>query len=239
MTNSPHQTRNAVIGILLTCVLLYFALYANKLFFGVDANHSNALWLLLSRIYIWIILGVIFLYAAKVERQPFLLWKNKKYRWWKIILFAISILIIYSMINNFSFVIFKHFGIDLEKASPQTKLIACIFKSNIPLLVLTCITAGITEELLFRGYLLPRLIQVSKSPVFAIIFSALLFTAGHIGWSSWREIIGPFCMGVIFAVFYWKYRNINLLIALHFIIDIIATLNMVHPLFNDMVIIQF
>jgi membrane protease YdiL (CAAX protease family) len=37
------------------------------------------------------------------------------------------------------------------------KVLVQVLKKNRLLLVFTCLTAGITEEIIFRGYLLPRL----------------------------------------------------------------------------------
>jgi membrane protease YdiL (CAAX protease family) len=220
MTNTKNNTLTIIGGILLMIILMSFVPAFGKLFHIPD-NHF-AFGFFLSRIFIWIALGLVFLYAIKIERQPLLLWKDKKYTWKKNILFFFSIIGTLIVLLMLTHIILHYFGIKADSA--KMALMMSVFKSNILLLVFTAFTAGVTEELLFRGYLLPRLIRLSKSPVFAIILSAVLFAMLHVGYGTWVQVIGPFWIGLVFAVFYWKYRNIKFLIIFHFLWDLIAIL---------------
>jgi hypothetical protein len=87
------------------------------------------------------------------------------------------------------------------------------------LLLFTCLTAGITEELIFRGYLLPRLEILFKNKWAAIIISALLFGLAHGGYGDLSKMLVPFIIGFIFAFYYTRYRSLTVLIICHFLID--------------------
>ncbi|WP_194140249.1 CPBP family intramembrane glutamic endopeptidase [Flavobacterium hungaricum] len=96
-----------------------------------------------------------------------------------------------------------------------------LFKKSYFLLFFTCVTAGITEELIFRGYLLPRLEIVLKNKISAIVLSSILFGLMHIGYGTLLHIIGPTVIGLVFAFQYEKYRNIKILILCHFLWDLL------------------
>jgi membrane protease YdiL (CAAX protease family) len=84
------------------------------------------------------------------------------------------------------------------------------------------LTAGVTEELIFRGYVLTRLMKLFKDPVIPILISSALFSALHYKYNSLRELIFAFLIGVIFSIYYVKYRNIKALMVTHFLIDFIS-----------------
>jgi len=88
----------------------------------------------------------------------------------------------------------------------------------------TSFTAGVVEEMLFRGYLLPRLALIFSSNVVAVIISSALFGLLHFGYNNWYHIVSAFFIGLVFALHYVKYRNIKILIICHFLWDIIILL---------------
>ena len=176
-----------------------------------------------SRILIWIVFFLVILNAIFVDKKPFLLWKEKKYG------FVFSILAIITLyfaavfgagiINGIVNLLLQ------ENYSEKLLKITSIFKKSYPMLVFTCITAGVTEELLMRGYIQTRLTEIYKNHWIGIVVSALLFGLLHCTYGTISQIIGPFVMGLVFAIFYYKYRSISILIIVHFLIDFIA-LNM-------------
>jgi uncharacterized protein len=84
------------------------------------------------------------------------------------------------------------------------------------------ITAAVCEELIFRGYLMPRLQLYFKSKWFPIIISALIFGAGHAAYGTIINTAVPLFIGLLFGWYYQQYRNIKVLILCHFLIDFIS-----------------
>jgi membrane protease YdiL (CAAX protease family) len=182
--------------------------------------------LLLSRIVQWFCLLLVFLYAIKIEKQDFLLWKNQRY---KIPAFLLHIVLLYIAVVVIIIpvrILINLFG--FHQASPRMETLKSILL-HYPLMVpFVCMTAGIVEEYVFRGYLQPRLEAVFKSPWPAILISAVCFGAVHYAYGTIDNVVGPFFIGVIFSIYYWKYRNIYTLIICHFLIDMISLNAMLH-----------
>jgi membrane protease YdiL (CAAX protease family) len=97
-----------------------------------------------------------------------------------------------------------------------------ILRENHWLIFLTALTAGIVEELTFRGYLLPRMVSIFKSPAMGIIVSSVIFGLIHFGYGTVMQLVGPFFIGFILALYYYKYRNIKVIIFVHVVWDVMA-----------------
>jgi membrane protease YdiL (CAAX protease family) len=163
------------------------------------------------------------MYSIKFEKQPFLLWTEEKY---SLIFFLKSVVKL--MLSLFLTMLVVYFifkiadsNIDSKKINEVMKL----FKNNIFLILFTSITAGVTEELIFRGYLIPRLEILLKNTPVAILTSSILFGLIHYSYGTLIQIIGPIFIGLLFAVHYKKYKNIKILIMCHFLWDLLVLLN--------------
>ena len=113
-----------------------------------------------------------------------------------------------------------------EKVSDKLLQLSSIFKNNYFLIVFTCLTAGVIEELLMRAYIQPRIEKIYNSPVLGITVSALLFGILHSSYGTIGQVVVPFFIGIVFAVFYKKYSNIKILIICHFMFDFISLMLM-------------
>ena len=206
--------KSMLAGIFLLIILL-LANFSIKLFLPSPANF----WA--TRIYFWLVVAAMAFYALKAEKQTFLLYEEKKYLFGKALsmAFIMVVVIIFGMaVLNF---ILKSFGLSQEP-SQETKAIYSLFKDNYLLLIFTCITAGVTEELLFRGYLHTRLEKLFGNAGVGILISATVFGIMHVSWNNIFQIIGTFWMGLVLAFFYYKYRNIKILILLHIFYDLFS-----------------
>lgn len=206
-----------IIGIILSVLLpfsaMYFSLLVKKL--GID----NETQFYISRFAIWISLLLLFAYSIKIEKQPLLIWGETEY---SILAFAKAIFI--TFVKLFIAVYITSVLIMLLKITGESVVLnkaLALFKKSYFLLFFTCVTAGITEELIFRGYLLPRLELLSKNKILAIIISSILFGLLHIGYGTLLNVIGPIVIGLVFAIQYEKYRNIKILIFCHFLWDLL------------------
>ena len=110
----------------------------------------------------------------------------------------------------------------LASESSQMAMLKYIFKNYKLLVPVTTITAGVTEELIFRGYLMPRLELLYNNKYVTVIVSSLLFGMIHIGYGTVINVVATAFIGFIFALHYQKYRNIGFLIFFHFIWDTMA-----------------
>ncbi|MDH6254078.1 membrane protease YdiL (CAAX protease family) [Chryseobacterium sp. H1D6B] len=214
------------LGILLTFGLLALAmLYSVAVInFLTGTVIFNADKFFYSRIILWIVLLLIFLYSLLIEKNSMLIWEDKKY---SLPFYIGAVLLLYLIcfvgggILNGIITFITH-----EKMSSKLIQLQSIFKNNYFLIFATCITAGVVEELLMRGYIQPRIEKIYNSPFLGILISALLFGILHSTYGTVGQIAVPFFIGLVFAVFYKRYSNIKILIICHFMYDFISLMIM-------------
>lgn len=207
-------------GIVISMILFYFVMTG---FFGLNKSfgdsYASRLWV--SRIEFWIVLLIIFLFAKNIEKQKFLIWKTPKR---KILFYITSILILLAVITVFltSFsLLMQKFGVTSNDKELNT--LTNVLCGNFGLLIFTCLTAAFTEELVFRGYLLPRLEILLNNKWMSIFLSSLLFGLAHIGFGDFERMLFPFIIGIIFSIYYYKYKSLTVLIICHFLMDFYST----------------
>ena len=88
-------------------------------------------------------------------------------------------------------------------------------------IVLVPITAGFTEELIWRGYFIDRLLASGRSETKAIIYSATSFAFIH-GFLLFDKIAVTFLFGIIAGLYYVRERNLLVLILTHIVVDVIS-----------------
>ena len=217
-----QQHSKALTGILLTlfitaAIVLFTAPVA---FWITGLAKVNAGIFFSSRLLIWGSLGFVFYYARFIEQQPLLIWKESVNN---IGFYFLSVLAVLGVVYFGSGIIGSIlFAITHSKGSAKLFEMVQFFKHNIPFLIFTAATAGVVEELIFRGYIQPRLELLFKNSWAAIIASALLFGLLHITYGTLSNVAIPIFIGLVFAWYYKKYRNIKVLIACHFLIDTIS-----------------
>jgi uncharacterized protein len=217
MENS--QRINAMIGIFFSILILLASMTFLPLLKNLNIDKESTFWI--GRIAIWICLLLVFLYANQIENQKFLLWNEQQLsilEYVKSFFKIIASIIIGALLIR---LLLYLLGGNVEE-NPKLKEIVAVLKTNYPLLIFTCLTAGITEELIFRGYLMPRLQLFFKNNYASIVISSLLFGLMHIGYGTIFQVLGPMMIGLVFAIHYKKFRNIKILIFCHFFWDLMS-----------------
>lgn len=178
------------------------------------------LWrLLVSSLLTWINLPILYQYAVKVESRPFLLWQERRRN---ILFFIISLVVLFILVGIANRIAAIPYRLGFHDDYTVMKYWNAIAKQNKIVLFFICVSAGVTEELLIRGYILPRLFLIFKSAYLPVIVSALIFSLLHLGYGNLSECIFTFLFGIICAAYYIKYQNITVLIVFHFLFDLMA-----------------
>ncbi len=210
-----RTTGYIVIGIFIAVTMKFILFFVARHTIG-----TFLLWGYFAKILDWIWLLLMVLYAIKIEKQKFLLWEDEK----RSLLFYIT-----SVVSISGLVILSNFiahGFVQAVSKPEQSLLLKemleYLQAHVFLLIFTSITAGVVEELIFRGYLLPRLNILFGNRYLAVIVSSLLFGAFHFKYGTLENIIFPTFVGLIFGFHYQKYRNLRLLAIIHFFIDFLS-----------------
>ena len=224
-TTSQAPKQSVIIAGILSILLLLFIVSltgSNPVLQLFGTTTINATVLFISRIGYWVCLLFIWFYAIKIEKQNLLLWDEKHYKWTMHLLSFLAIfgaIILGSgLINGILYL--AH----IKEHSDKMDMIMAIFRTNKLLMVLTAFTAGVTEELIFRGYMQPRLELLFKNSWVAIFISSFLFGLMHYRYGTLVNMLVPFFMGLVFAFYYSRYRNIKLLILFHFVWDMLVVI---------------
>lgn len=104
----------------------------------------------------------------------------------------------------------------------QTDSLRCIMPSNKQELrfftSVVCVSAGVCEELLFRGYLL--YLFDDKMPIWAgVILSSIAFGLPHI-YQGFQGVIRTALLGAVFALIYLVTDSLLIPILLHILVDV-------------------
>ncbi|MCO5945725.1 CPBP family intramembrane glutamic endopeptidase [Mucilaginibacter flavidus] len=172
-----------------------------------------------SRVVIWGEVLLLYFYAAAIEKNKLLLWADKKYNagFYFASFGALYLLGIGAGIISKAPALFGYH----DDRKLLLRLMG-IVATSWPMLILTAVTAGITEELIFRGYLVPRLEVLFKNKYMPVIISSLAFGLIHYRYHSLGEVIFATLFGVVFAIHYQWYRNIKILIITHACVDFVS-----------------
>lgn len=92
---------------------------------------------------------------------------------------------------------------------------------DLVLAVALVLVVAITEETIFRGYLLLRLGNVTGSATLAVVGSSILFALGH-GYEGARGMVVVGFMGVTFALVYLWRRSLVAPVVMHLCQDLMA-----------------
>lgn len=92
----------------------------------------------------------------------------------------------------------------------------------LPLLLLTALVAGVTEELVYRGFLQGYLFR--RFPVWlAVTLQALLFALPHGTYGNWSHVLATFAIGIAAGLAYRRFGLLALMLA-HALLDTVIFL---------------
>ena len=136
---------------------------------------------------------------------------------WKTVGFALlAVVALLSVFVVQSLVIVPMFHLDATPAVVERNL---ILARPFWYRVLMVLRAAVVEEILFRGYMIEKVRQLTGSTVLAVVVSVVAFTYMHLsGWGA-VHLIPVFAGGVIFALLYVWRRDLASNMLAHFITD--------------------
>lgn len=164
----------------------------------------------------WVIVLVMLAYSHFVERGPLLVWPEG-WRGWRFHVMSLLALFAATIVLG---IVNKQLGGAPDAGSAAKD--AGYWDERPWLFIFMGLTAGGTEEILFRGYVQPRLNVLLKSPWLAIVGSALLFALAHFTNSGPTKMLFLFLFGSVFGFHYYRYRNLLALIIAHVLVDVVA-----------------
>lgn len=106
-------------------------------------------------------------------------------------------------------------------ATPLPKSLTAHGTTEFLLAALLVMVVAVTEEIIFRGYLILRLKEVTGSSVAAIVLSSVIFAGGH-GYEGTSGVVTVGFLGLVFAIVYVRTGSLAAPIIMHFLQDFIG-----------------
>lgn len=169
-------------------------------------------------LFVWAWVAAILLYVVRVERRPLSSIGFRAMGMADGVIAIVAGIVVLASLALVSLVVFPalHWSEDQQMAS----VLALPYWLN----VLIVVRAAVSEEILFRGYPLERLQELTGSRVVAGVVTCAVFTFDHIGFWGWHHIFIAGVAGAALTILYLWRRNIWVNMAAHFIVDAAAFL---------------
>jgi membrane protease YdiL (CAAX protease family) len=93
------------------------------------------------------------------------------------------------------------------------------------LIVLMSLSAGLSEEFLFRGFLISLIARAGWGWTMQILLSSLAFGLGHFYMGPWGIVWATF-VGLLFAAITIRRGNVWVVVTAHFLVDLVVMLQL-------------
>ena len=170
----------------------------------------------------WTLIGLLLLYVQLGERRPLTSIGFRQPGTRNMLIGVAAGIVILAGLAGIYFVIFPalHFREDPQVTEVMIQLLA---KPRWWRFILI-FRGAVAEEILFRGYAIERLKELTGSVRVAGILSCTVFALEHLGFWSWSHaIIAAFAGAVLTLLYIWR-RNLWVNIVAHFVPDAIGLL---------------
>lgn len=108
-------------------------------------------------------------------------------------------------------------------STPGPSLFDLAGRREVPLAFILVLVVAITEESIFRGYLILRLRAITGRTAIAVMVSSVIFSVGH-GYEGSAGVVTVGVMGCVFAIIYLWRGSLTAPIVLHFLQDFMSIL---------------
>jgi membrane protease YdiL (CAAX protease family) len=108
-----------------------------------------------------------------------------------------------------------------KPATPLPKFLTAHGSAEYLLAVVLVAVVAFAEEIIFRGYMILRLTEVTGNSVAAILVSSVIFALGH-GYEGTAGVITVAFMGLAFAIVYVRTGSLAAPMIMHFLQDFIG-----------------
>ncbi len=211
VTSPGPATRNwlAALGLLLALgSILAKASQLGAVYFGMAPIVSaNLFW--------WAMAALVPLYVLLVERRP-LSSIGLKRPDWKTFAFGLGAVVACIAAMPLVMLALRALHEQGQMGSPQSNALAALpFWFRLQLVA----RAALAEEIVFRGYTIERVEQLTGSRVAAFVVSVATFTLAHLAYWGWGAMIGVATVGTIVTLLYQWRRDLGANMVAHFVLD--------------------
>jgi len=170
----------------------------------------------------WALIVLLLSYVRFVERRPLTSIGFCKLGIWNILIGIVGGIGLLACLTGIYFVLFPalHFKEDPQVTQVMNQMLAKPYWWRLTLIL----RGAIAEEILFRGYAIERLRELTGSLSIAGILSCTVFSLEHLGVWGWGHLLIAGSAGVMLTLLYIWRRNLWVNMIAHFVPDAIGLL---------------
>jgi membrane protease YdiL (CAAX protease family) len=210
----PQRIAPAIVGLLVAWGGTAFLVSPAATFL---ADPSSPAMTVLGQAGLWLVCAAVIGIVVFWEKRPLTSLWLRPYQWqsiaWAGALIAAHLVVLFPATEW----IRKSIGLPGYGAGMETAL-----TSPVSLRLVAVITAGVVEEILFRGFAVTRLLELSRSPLLAIGLSSAVFAALHLPVWGPGPTLAFFVGGLATSTFFVWRRDLLTMIIAHSAIDLWA-----------------
>lgn len=183
-----------------------------------DDEFADSAHLLGNEAIYWTLVAATLLYVVRIERRPLASIGLRRFGWRDAAAaLAIAAATIGALAALF-LVVFPWLGVG------EAQNLAQLAGAPPWWLAISVLRAGVSEEVLFRGYPIERLLEWSGSRTLALLLPLGLFALAHVGPWGWLHLAVAGVGGALLSLLYFWRRNLYANVFAHCVIDAIAVL---------------
>lgn len=208
ITRSNTRRAQILAGLLLTLGVANLPL-------GTWGGHLKVFGPLLSHeVLWWLAVGILLLYLLRVERLPLssIGFRRPKLR-------DILIAVVTGILTVVGIVVIYSFVFPLLHLHQNAREMNTLLRYPFWYRLLIVTRAAVAEEILFRGYPIERMEELTGSHLVAGVVSWAVFTIAHLTSWGWAQLIVAGFGGVLLTVLYVWRRNIYANMIAHWVAD--------------------
>lgn len=162
----------------------------------------------------WALVVVVLLYVAVIERRPLASIGFRRARWLDIVAGVAAAVIAVGGIVLIYSVLFPVLHLKMNMGAMNR-----ILQTPLWYRVILVTRAAIAEEIVFRGYPIPRLEELSRSRTFAAFLSWAVFTYAHLSYWGAAQLIIAGWGGLVLTILFLWHRNLWTNMICHWLTD--------------------
>ena len=147
---------------------------------------------------------------------------GKSVQWWMVGLFVL----IYVMDIIHSITSENELEKTISRMEEQTPFMPTRLK-DLPAYIVMCISAGVFEEIVFRGYMISFfktiLAGIPSAAVWAVMTPAIIFSLAHY-YQGPKAVFKILVLSLLFGMIFWHSGSLYAVIILHFLVDFVSGL---------------
>lgn len=182
-----------------------------------DVGHlvgNEAIW--------WIYIAAMLFYVRKVERRPLSSIGFRRPGLGNTLIGVAAGVVVLAVFAAMYFVVLP--ALHLGDAVASTASGSALMTTPWWWRFISTVRAAVSEEVLFRGYAMQRVEELSGSRAIALLLSLTVFTIDHVAYWGWSHELIVATGGLAFSLLYLWRRNLWVNIIAHFIVDAASVL---------------